>query len=119
MTTARTPRERKPKRPDVEVPALGFVGMLRWAWRQLTSMRTALALLLLLAVAAIPGSLIPQRSSDPNGVIQCDKTNPGWMWAVDLLQLAGKYMFGGGAPKPADDADSATDTQETPTESTP
>lgn len=39
--------------------------------------------------------------------------------AVDLLQLAGKYMFGGGAPKPADDADSATDTQETPTESTP
>lgn len=39
--------------------------------------------------------------------------------AVDLLQLAGKYMFSGGAPKPADDADSATDTQETPTESTP
>lgn len=39
--------------------------------------------------------------------------------AVDLLQLAGKYMFGGGAPKPADDADSTTDTQETPTESTP
>ena len=68
-------------------PRLSVSGWARWAWRQLTSMRTALVLLLLLAVAAIPGSLIPQRSSDPNGVIQFDKTNPGWMWAVDLLQL--------------------------------
>ena len=68
-------------------PRLSVSGLARWAWRQLTSMRTALVLLLLLAVAAIPGSLIPQRSSDPNGVIQFDKTNPGWMWAVDLLQL--------------------------------
>ncbi len=43
--------------------------------------------------------------------------------AVDLLQLAGKYMFGAGAPKPAEaeeDAavDAATPT-ETPTESMP
>ena len=36
----------------------------RWAWRQLTSMRTALILLLLLAVAAVPGSLIPQQNLD-------------------------------------------------------
>jgi len=36
--------------------------LLRNAWRQLTSMRTALVLLFLLAVAAIPGSLLPQRS---------------------------------------------------------
>jgi cytochrome c biogenesis protein len=34
---------------------------LRNAWRQLTSMRTALVLLFLLAVAAIPGSVLPQR----------------------------------------------------------
>lgn len=66
---------------------LGVSGWGRWAWRQLTSMRTALVLLLMLAVAAIPGSLIPQRSSDPNGVIQFDKNNPGWAWAVDVLQL--------------------------------
>lgn len=34
----------------------------------------------------IPGSLDPATlSSDPNGVIQFDKTNPGWMWAVTLL----------------------------------
>lgn len=41
---------------------------LRWAWRQLTSMRTALLLLLLLAVAAVPGSFIPQRGVDARSV---------------------------------------------------
>lgn len=33
----------------------------RRGWRRLTSMRTALILLFLLAVAAVPGSLLPQR----------------------------------------------------------
>src|SRR6478735_10411335 len=33
-------------------------------WRQLTSMRTALFLLLLLAVGAVPGSIWPQRGID-------------------------------------------------------
>jgi cytochrome c biogenesis protein len=36
--------------------------LLRWGWRQLTSMSTAL--LLLLALAAIPGSVIPQSGVD-------------------------------------------------------
>ncbi|GAA3246634.1 cytochrome c biogenesis protein ResB [Pseudonocardia petroleophila] len=36
--------------------------VLRNAWRALTSMRTALILLFLLAVAALPGALLPQRS---------------------------------------------------------
>jgi cytochrome c biogenesis protein len=36
----------------------------RWGWRQLTSMRTALVLLLLLALAAVPGSVIPQQDVD-------------------------------------------------------
>ena len=39
---------------DVVQPRLGLVGWLRWAWRQLTSMRTALLLLLVLAVGAVP-----------------------------------------------------------------
>ena len=39
-------------------PQLGLVGWMRWGWRQLTSMRTALVLLLLLAIAAIPGSIV-------------------------------------------------------------
>lgn len=43
---------------------LGVVGWLRWGWRQLTSMRTALILLFLLALASIPGSFLPQRGID-------------------------------------------------------
>jgi cytochrome c biogenesis protein len=49
-------------------PRLGLVGWLRWAWRQLTSMRTALALLFLLALASIPGSVLPQRGTNPIAV---------------------------------------------------
>ncbi|MFC6257561.1 cytochrome c biogenesis protein ResB, partial [Kocuria oceani] len=44
---------------DAELPALGPRGMARWAWTQLTKMNTALFLLLLLAVAAVPGSIFP------------------------------------------------------------
>ncbi|NKQ25429.1 cytochrome c biogenesis protein ResB [Streptomyces galbus] len=50
------------------LPALGVVGWARWFWRQLTSMRVALLLLLLLALAAIPGSLIPQTGTDATKV---------------------------------------------------
>ena len=56
-------------RPDpkqgVTQPRLGVVGWARWGWRQLTSMRTALFLLLLLSIGAVPGSVFPQRSLDP------------------------------------------------------
>ncbi len=57
-------------------PPIGAVGMARWAWRQLTSMRTALMLLFLLAVAAIPGSLIPQQGVDPVAVADFRSKNP-------------------------------------------
>ncbi|GAA8844074.1 hypothetical protein DUHN55_10380 [Helicobacter pylori] len=50
---------------DITQPRLGVVGWARWGWRQLTSMRTALFLLLLLAIGAVPGSVFPQRSIDP------------------------------------------------------
>ena len=63
-------------RDDVALPALGARGMLRWAWTQLTSMRTALLLLLLLAVAAVPGSLVPQRRAGPEIVDQWIEDNP-------------------------------------------
>jgi cytochrome c biogenesis protein len=55
---------------QVEVPELGLSGLARFFWRQLTSMRTALILLLLLGLAAIPGSLLPQRSQNPMAVRQ-------------------------------------------------
>ncbi|MFJ6003955.1 cytochrome c biogenesis protein ResB [Arthrobacter sp. NPDC092385] len=61
--------------------------MLRWMWRQLTSMRTALQLLLLLAVAAVPGSLFPQRRANPAVVTQYLKDNPDTGPWLDRLQM--------------------------------
>jgi cytochrome c biogenesis protein len=40
-------------------------GPLRLGWRQLTSMRTALLLLFLLALASVPGGFLPQRKINP------------------------------------------------------
>lgn len=76
---------------EVVLPQLGFLGMLRWAWRQLTSMRTALFLLLMLAVAAVPGSLFPQRPSAPAEVTQYLKDNPGSGPVMDWFQLFDVY----------------------------
>lgn len=72
-------------------PRLGVLGWLRWAWRQLTSMRTALALLLLLAVAAIPGSIWPQRSVDPVRVRSFFERNPELAPWLDRLHLFDVY----------------------------
>ena len=76
---------------EVRSPKLGFTGWVRWIWGQLTSMRTALLLLLLLAVAAIPGSLLPQRSSDPNGVTTYFQQNPETAPTLDKFQLFDVY----------------------------
>ena len=99
---ARTEMMTDPLRPsdhaDAAVPAeiaqppLGPTGWLRWAWRQLTNMRTALLLLLMLAVAAVPGSLFPQRSADPNGVIQWERNNPEAFPIADALGLFDVYL---------------------------
>ena len=77
----------EPVDPSVTQPKLGVVGYLRFFWRQLTSMRTALVLLLLLALAAVPGSLVPQRSSDPNGVIQYKAENPDTFQVLDAFGI--------------------------------
>lgn len=65
-TKTREPAASPPPPPDSPVlPKLGFVGGLRFLWSQLSSMRTALVLLFALALAAIPGSLIPQVKVSP------------------------------------------------------
>jgi len=56
----------------------------RFFWSTLTSMRTALILLFILGVAAIPGSLLPQRPTNPSGVSTWLASNPGWAW-IDRL----------------------------------
>ena len=86
-----SPRQAPREGAPIAQPKLGFVGTLRWFWRQLTSMRTALFLLLLLAFAAIPGSLVPQRSSDPNGVTQFRTDNPDLYPVLDKLQVFDTY----------------------------
>jgi cytochrome c biogenesis protein len=50
--------------------APGLADWLKWAWRQLTSMRIALVLLFLLALASVPGSILPQQGNNPAGVTQ-------------------------------------------------
>ena len=56
--------------------SLGVVGWLRWGWRQLTSMRTALVLLFLLAAGSVPGSLLPQDGTNPSSVAQYYSSHP-------------------------------------------
>ncbi|MEY4988389.1 MAG: hypothetical protein RI933_22 [Actinomycetota bacterium] len=75
----------------IEQPQLGLLGWGRWIWRQLTSMRTALLLLLMLAVAAVPGSVYPQRSADPNGVTQFFDREPQLAQVLDALQMFDVY----------------------------
>lgn len=95
-----TDRSSDPLRPSDHIdgeesitqPRLGFVGWLRWGWRQLTSMRTALILLLVLAIAAIPGSIFPQRMADPNGVTQWERDNPDLFPVLDGLKMFDVYL---------------------------
>jgi len=72
-------------------PALPSGQFLRWAWRQLTSMRTALLLLLLLAVAAIPGSFIPQTKVDPIAVALFVEEHPRLAPVLDRLGVFSVY----------------------------
>jgi cytochrome c biogenesis protein len=72
-------------------PEIGFIALLRWAWRQLTSMRTALILLMLLGVAAIPGSLFPQRNQNPQKVDSYFTSDPTLAKWIDRLHLFNVY----------------------------
>ena len=81
---------------QMEVPELGIVSSFRFAWRQLTSMRTALILLLLLGVVSIPGSLIPQRTQNPMRVREYfvnDPTLATWMDRLSLFDVYGSAWF--------------------------
>ena len=74
-----------------ESPDIGLTGWARWIWRQLTSMRTALILLLLLAAASVPGSIYPQRSADPNGVALYFREDQQLAEVLDFFQLFDVY----------------------------
>jgi cytochrome c biogenesis protein len=78
------------------VPPAANIGWLRWGWRQLTSMRTALILLFLLAVAAIPGSILPQDGTEPAQVQQYFTAHPAfapWLNRVGLFNVYASPWF--------------------------
>jgi cytochrome c biogenesis protein len=81
------PAAAPPPRPGNRLWAL-----LRNSWRQLTSMRTALVLLFLLAVAAIPGSIFPQRAVDSQRVTEYYAAHP--KLAPFLERIGGFEVYG-------------------------
>ena len=91
MTEVKTKAtDARPAGPAQAPPSWGW---LRWAWRNLPSMRTAVILLPLLALAAIPGSLFPQRNvaSDPAAVIQYAQEHPRLAPWLDRLGMFDVY----------------------------
>ncbi len=80
-----------PAEPPARPPALGPVALGRWAWRQLTSMRTALLLLLLLALASVPGSAIPQQNIAAVRVGQWKEDHPTLAPLYEKLGLFSVY----------------------------
>lgn len=78
---------------DTRPPGLSgrTVAFARNTWRGLTSMRTALVLLFLLAVAAMPGALLPQRSLNAPKVAEYIATHGWWGRTLDRLQFYDVY----------------------------
>jgi cytochrome c biogenesis protein len=68
-----------------------MLAFLRNTWRGLTSMRTALVLLFLLALAAMPGALLPQRSLNPIKVADYIGAHGAWGRLLDRLQFFDVY----------------------------
>ncbi|ACY20348.1 ResB family protein [Gordonia bronchialis DSM 43247] len=85
--------------PDVRKPHWAkrrVLWPLRNLWRSLTSMRTALVLLFLLALAAIPGALLPQRELNEQKTLQyiADHGTLGeWMDRVQLFDVFSSAWF--------------------------
>ena len=85
-------------RPGPSSPgaAFGLADWLKWAWRQLTSMRIALILLFLLALASVPGSMLPQQGGNPSGVQQYYTSHPAlapWLNRLGLFNVFAAPWF--------------------------
>ena len=86
------PRGRRP----VSAGPFGMLQWARWCWRQLTSMRTALILLFLLALGSVPGSVLPQQGIDPQAVQQYYAAHPAlapWLARFSLFNVFGAPWF--------------------------
>jgi cytochrome c biogenesis protein len=94
MTDVRAPEadpfESASERDERGTPGPGgfdLAGWLKWAWRQLTSMRIALVLLFLLALGSVPGSILPQEGTDAAGVQQYYASHPALAPLLNHLGL--------------------------------
>jgi cytochrome c biogenesis protein len=67
------------------------IAVLRNTWRGLTAMRTALVLLFLLALGALPGALLPQRSLNAGKVTEYLQQHGWWGRLLDTLQFYDVY----------------------------
>jgi cytochrome c biogenesis protein len=91
MTAVDTPavaQEPTPQGPGRGRVVLAF---LRNTWRGLTAMRTALVLLFLLALAALPGALLPQWSLNTPKVEQYIAAHGWWGQLLNKLGFYGVY----------------------------
>src|SRR6201985_3925152 len=82
--------------PGRPASTFGLGDWLKWAWRQLTSMRIALILLFLLALASVPGSMLPQQGGNPSGVQQYYTSHPDlapWLNRFGLFNVFGAPWF--------------------------
>lgn len=91
MTAIVDPPAPETRTPDRRPGELTFRELLRFAWRQLTSMRTALILLLLLALAAVPGSVIPQEGVDALKTSNWKEAHPTLTPIYEKLDLFDVY----------------------------
>jgi cytochrome c biogenesis protein len=66
--------------------------LIRTLWRRLTSMRTAIVLLFLLALASVPGSLLPQKPLNPTKVQAYIASHGAWGRFLD--RIGGYDVFG-------------------------
>ena len=92
MATTTTQRPTGPPAdPAGQPPSMTPLELARWSWRQLTSMRTALILLFLLALAAIPGSVVPQTAVDSVRAARWKEQNPTLAPIYERLGLFSVY----------------------------
>lgn len=92
-----------PARADAGTPGKGpkwglarLFAVVRNTWRTLTSMGTALVLLFLLALAAIPGALLPQRNLNEAKVAEYIAERPTlgpWLDRVQAFDVFSSFWF--------------------------
>ncbi|WP_084459213.1 cytochrome c biogenesis protein ResB [Mycolicibacterium houstonense] len=77
-------------------PVRRLLALMRNTWRTLTSMGTALVLLFLLALAAIPGALLPQRNLNESKVDEYLAAHPTlgpWLDRVQAFDVFSSFWF--------------------------